>query len=379
MTCQHALLAPAIILAVAPAAVADPGSLLAELVTYEQVRRVIPTDAAERFAAAVDATPQQRAAAADLVAAAREDLARVVNAHLRTVRDDPTLAQIQQSEARVLVEAGEVERRLRDDLASLLPSERADRMAAFERALRRTLLRGRDSLPLAFDVFEFLARQGIDTRSDKALAEALEALEIQQDAALIRERRGYLAYISVVRMGYDGSPETAKRNADAQRELFVSGSGLRQAQSRLIQRLISSLDDERADRLAVEIVGRSGAGYDATCTQPRRYPVLAEVQALALNPEQKAAVRTLIEDAEREVRALCRRCVVDQAAFELMDNKAREKVPTAPTNVFFGKAAELRARVSAAALALLTPAQRSVYDASPVIDASDTSRVEPEP
>lgn len=379
MTRQHALLTPAIIFTLAPAAVADSGPLLAELVTYEQVRRVIPADVAERFAAAVDATPQQRAAAADLVAAAREDLARVVNTHLRTVRDDPTLAQIQESEARVLVEAGQVERRLRDDLASLLSPERADRAAAFERALRRTLLRGRDTLPLAFDVFEFLARQGIDTRSDKALAEALQALEIQQDAALIRERRGYLAYIRVVRMGYDASPESAKRNADAQRELYASDAGLRQAQSRLIQRLMSSLDDERADRLAVEIVGRSGAGYDATCTQPRRYPVLAEVQALALNPEQKAAVRTLIEDAEKEVRALCRRCVTDQAAFELMDNKAREKVPTAPTNVFFGKAVELRARVSAAALALLTPAQRSVYDASPVVDPADSSRVEPEP
>jgi hypothetical protein len=60
-----------------------------------------------------------------------------------------------------------------------------------------------------------------------------------------------------------------------------------------------------------------------------------------------------------------------------MVEKDRRSVPTAPSNVFWDKASAVRKTVSAEVLGLLTTRQRAEYDASPVIDPSKASGLNP--
>lgn len=373
------MLALALAIALCPAARAQTGPLIAELVEYEDVRRVIPADTAERLARVVALTPVQSDTATDLVSAARNDLARVVNRHLRTVRDDPTYEQIRESEQRVVQDAAEVERRLLTDLLELLTPDQAAAFPRFERSHRRTLLAGRSGLPLPMDIFAYLRQNKIDFASDAQLSGMLDRFDIDQDAAFVRERRALIAYYRSVRLGFDGSPESKKRDRDTQNEFFASTAKLRQVQSAFIQKLIVALPVEQGDALVLEIMQRNAEGFDASSARPDQAPVVREIRAMDLLPEQKARLQSVVANAWRDMLILARRCVIDQAAYELMDNEARSKVPTAPTNVFWGKASDLRKIVARELLAMLTPEQRSNYDASPVLDPSETSRVKDEP
>ena len=82
---------------VLPAQARQSGPLIADLVEYGEVRGVIPATTAETFGRAVLASSEQKAAAELLVDGARTEVARIVNRHRRTVRDDPTLQQILES------------------------------------------------------------------------------------------------------------------------------------------------------------------------------------------------------------------------------------------------------------------------------------------
>jgi hypothetical protein len=361
------------------AAAADGGALIAEMVTYSDVRRVIPSDTAERFEKLVKATDDQKRATLDLIAASRADLARVVNRHLRAVRDDVTLEEMRSSEAEVLRAAAKVERAMLDDLKETLAPEQTESFARFERSHRRTLLKGRTSLALSFDVAEFLRGKGADITGDNEVASVLSTFDVEQDAALVRERKAVLAYYDNVRRGIDGTPESAKRDRDAQNAMFLAGANLRRVQSTVLTKLVGVLPSELGDQLVREVMRTRAQGFDRTAASPDQYPVVREVLTLTLREEQRSQVKAIVNDAERQMIELCRKAVIDQATFELADNQTRQRYPTAPTNEFWGKASELRKKVSREVLELLTAEQRSVYDASAVLEPSESSRVEEEP
>lgn len=361
------------------AALAQGGPLIAELVTYSEVRRVIPADTSERFDLWVRPTEDQKRAARDLIAASRAELAGVINRHLRTVRDDATLAELQASEKEVLLGSAKVERSMLDDLHEILTPEQAAGFTRFERSHRRTLLKGKVVAVLAFDVAEFLVRKGQDVLGDNPVASVITRLDVEEDAAIVRERRAVMAYFENVRRGYDGSPESQKRDRDTQKELRAADLELRRVQSAALLKLVSILPSEVGDALVLEVMRIRSKDFDRTAASPEQYPVVREVRALALSEEQRAQVKSILGEAERQVLDIARRAVVDQATFELADDQTQRKYPTAPSNVFWGKASELRKQVSRDVLGLLTPEQRRAYDASTVLDPSDTSRVNDEP
>lgn len=355
------------------------GPLIAELITYPEVRRVIPADTAERFERWVNPNQEQRRAARDLIQASRAELAGVINRHLRTVRDDATLEELLASEKEVLRSSAKVERSMLEDLRETLTPEQAGGFARFERSHRRTLLRGKAVAVLAFDVAEFLVRKGQDVLGDNPVASVITRLDVEEDAAIVRERRAVLAYFENVRRGYDGSPESQARDRDTQKELRAADVELRRVQSAALLKLVGILPGEVGDALVLEVMRTRSKDFDRTAASPQQYPVVREVLALSLSEEQRARVKSILREADRQVLEIARRAVIDQATFELADDQAQRKYPTAPTNVFWGKASELRKQVSRDVLGLLTPEQRRAYDASTVLDPSDTSRVEDEP
>jgi hypothetical protein len=306
-------------------------------------------------------------------------LARAVNTHLRTVRDDANLEEMISSEREVLQRAAEVERRMLADLQAILQPEQVGEFESFLCAHRRTLLKVSAGLPLPFDLREFLVGRGLDRASSPEVFELLSRFEIEQDAAIVRDRLAVLGYFASVRAGFDGTPESKERDRAAQAEMFASRAELQRVQARALLKLVGSLEDEMNDAFVLEVIARTTESYDPTLAVPELYPVVREVLALDLTGSQREQIKTLIDQSTRELLGLARTRVVQQAEYVLKDAAARNSVPTAPNNVFLGEAVELRRRVSKQVLDALTPQQRNLYDASPVLNPSDSSRVDDEP
>lgn len=358
------------------AAVATPtGPLIAELVQYSDVRLTIPLATDRTFSRAVSATPDQQAAAQNLLQGARTELSRIINRHLRAVRDDATLLVMQQSEAQVLQDAAAIERQLLTDLEATLTDEQQARFPIFERAHRRTLLRLAPPQPMPIDLWEFFATLDMDPASQPDLAPLLERFDVESDAALVRQRRALLAYYANVRLGFDGSPESRERNDKAQREFFAANANLTRTHARIVEPLIAALAPSAADRLVMAIIAGSVKNFDANLTDPARYPVLREILALDPPGPQRQQVEAIITRATAQALALARQSVIEQARFELLDNERRTDGRTAPINLYLEEASKLRKSSSEEALALLTPQQRRDYDASPVLDPSSTSDI----
>lgn len=351
------------------------GPLIAELVEYGDVRQVIPATTAAAFTRTVQATPEQQAAAATLLQGARTELNRVVNRHLRTVRDDPTFAEILQSEKQVLQDAAAVERQVLADLAAVLTPEQEGRFVAFERAHRRSLLRLTGPQTMQLDLWEFFASVSFDPASDPNVTALLERFDVDSDTALVRQRRATLAYFDNVRKGFDGTPESRERDRLAQREFFAANATLSRTHAAIVEPMINALPPAIADKLAFAIVSRALRDYDANLVEPSRFPVVREVLALDLSPEQRRQVQTVLDRATAEALSLARRCAIEEARFELLDNERRTDGRTAPLNLYLEDAGKLRKRTSEEVLALLTPQQMRDYDASDVIDPSPTSAV----
>ena len=111
--------------------VSGAGPLLAEVLELRSIRSIIRGDEAKEFAYFTGASAAQREAAEQLVDAARTELGRAVNRHLRSVRDDGlTLEALNASEARVIEAAQATERGLLADLRSLLNEPQ---VASFDR------------------------------------------------------------------------------------------------------------------------------------------------------------------------------------------------------------------------------------------------------
>lgn len=355
---------------------AEPtGPLIAELVEYSDVRQVIPATTAAAFTRTVQATPEQQAAAATLLQGARTELNRVVNRHLRTVRDDPTFSEIQRSEQQVLQDAAAVERQVLADLAAVLTPEQEGRFAAFERAHRRSLLRIAGPQPLPLDLWEFLASVSFDPSSDPNVSALLERFDVDSDAALVRQRRAMLAYFDNVRKGFDGTPESRERDRLAQREFFAANANLTRTHAAIVEPIINALPPAIADRLVLAIITRAIKDFDTNLVDPARFPVVREVLALDLQQQQREEVEVIVARASTDALALVRKGVIEQARFELLDNERRTDGRTSPLNLYLEDASKLRKTTSEAVLALLTPQQRRDYDASDVIDPSSTSTV----
>lgn len=360
-------------------AAANPvGPLIAELVEYPDVRLAIPAETDATFRRAVSASPDQAAAAATLLQGARTELARIVNRHLRAVRDDPTFEEIKRSEAQVVQDAATVERELLTDLGATLTEAQQPRFAAFERAHRRSLLRLNPPQPMPIDLWKFFASIGFDPASDTNVAVLLERFDLDSDAALVRQRRAMLAYFDNVRRGADGTPEAQERDRRAQREYFAANANLDRVHAGIVEPLLDALPGDVAEKLVVALLSRALESYDANLVEPARYPVIREVLALGLPAEKKQRVQKIVERATTQARALARTSVVEQARFVLLDDARRTDGRTSPINLYLGEAGKLRKSTSEEALALLTPEERRNYDASEVLDPSPSSAVKDE-
>lgn len=354
------------------------GPLIAELVDYPDVRAVVPASTAEVFARVVVADAAQREAAASLVSGARTELSRVINRHLRTVRDDPTLEEMKQSEAKVLKDAGEVERALLEDLYALLTTEQQGLFEAFERAHRRSLLALRAPQPLPVNVWEFFAARGFDARADARVAGILERFDKESDAALVRQRTAERAYIEGTRRVSDGSDETRARERATLNAFLIANAEIARVHAAVVEPLLGALPPEVADALTLEIVGRAIRDFDRNLASPERYPVVREVLALEITAEQRGRVASIVDAAKAEALKLAREAAVEEARFVLLDDERRTDGRTSPLNLYLEKASDLRVRVSGEALAVLTPEQRLAYDASEVLEPSTSSVVNDE-
>ncbi|MBY0262058.1 MAG: hypothetical protein K2Q20_06920, partial [Phycisphaerales bacterium] len=233
-----------VLFAVTHAALARTGPLIAELVDYERVRSVVPRSTLDAFVDTCSPAPEQRAAAADLIAAAREDLARAVNRHLRTVRDDSTFDQVTASEARVVEQAAQIERRLLEDLRAIVTGDDAEeRFASFERAHRRSLLSGASRLKLPANIRSVVAKAGLDAEAAREVTALLDRLDVETDTALVREVRAMRAYAIAVRAPYDASPEAEKRLRSASRESDEASNALEKLLTGAIDPVLSRLPE----------------------------------------------------------------------------------------------------------------------------------------
>lgn len=354
------------------------GPLIADLVDYQEIRAAIPASTLDTFVRTVRPTPDQQSAAAALISGARADLARAVNRHLRTVRDDPTLVQIQQSESEVVAEVAGVERRLLSDLRSVLTPEQEDPYARFERAHRRSLLRQVNMLPLPVDLWRFFEANAFDPTKDDSLVALLDKLDRDSDAALVRERKALKAYYANVRLGFDGSEAANERDRAARREMRLAYDALSRVLAAAVEPLLSTLPPAVADKLVVAIMTRASESFDPKVADPDRFPVTREVLALNLTPEQRTRAAALIDAAKAEALALSRSTVIEWARYTLRDAEAQAQVRTTPTNLYWERASAIRVRLSNELLALLTVQQRADYDASDVLDPSSSSRVSDE-
>ncbi len=359
------------------------GPLIAELVDYGDVRATVPASTEATFARVLSPSAEQRQAAAVVIDAARTELARVVNRHLRAVRDDPTFEQIRASEQQVLIDAGGVERQLLSDLRSLLTPEQDERYEAFERAHRRSLLPKVKPQGMPVDVWAFLDANGLgpsklSASENEPLERLLESFDRESDTAIVRSQRALMAYYANIRAGVDGSDEAIERDRRAKKELYASRANMDRVHASVVEPLLAALPKELADRLVLEAVAVSTRDFFPNLTMPERYPVVREVLGLELTPEQQTMVQARLAEVRAEALALARECVVEQARYVLLDNERRQERETSPANIYLGKASELRKALSEEVLAMLTPEQRQAYDASEVLDPSSTSEVKDE-
>ncbi|MFZ4576486.1 MAG: hypothetical protein ACOYN0_19035 [Phycisphaerales bacterium] len=356
----------------------QPGTLIAELVEYGDVRAVVPATTAETFRRAINPTPEQMSAVTLLVDGARTQVARIINRHQRTVRDDPTLEQMRESEAKVVKDAGVVERQLLADLLAILTPEQQTLFPKFERAHRRALLLRAAPQPMPLDLWTFFATNRFDPEAKEELRDLLGKFDRDSDAALVRQRRALLAYYANVRLGYDGSDEARQRERNALNELLSANQNQERVAAAIVEPLIGSLPAELADKLVFQIITRAIGAFDKNLSDPDRYPVVREVLKIELTPEQRSSLQSILSAAKSEALERARSTAIEQARYVLLDDKTRTDGRTSPLNLFLGAASAQRVRVSNEALSLLTPQQRLDYDASAVIDPSTTSTVEDE-
>jgi len=358
-----------------PAQAKQSGPLIGDLVEYGEVRGVIPATTAETFGRTVLASQEQTAAAELLVDGARTEVARVVNRHLRTVRDDPTLQQILESESKVVVNARAVEQKLLGDLMEILTPEQRPLFAKFERAHRRSLLRRSAPQPMPVDLWRFYAANKFDPSKDEVVGALLERFDRESDAALVRQRQALKAYFANVRLGVDGTDEAMARDRKAQNEFLAANANLDRVFASVVEPLIAAQPPELTDKLVLEIIELSTAEYDRNLSNPDRYPIVREVLTLDLTPAQRSTIRSIIDSAKADALAQARSTAIEQARHVLLDDKTRTDGRTSPLNLYLETASKMRVRVSNEVLALLTPAQRQAYDASEVIAPSSTSTV----
>ncbi len=354
-------------------ATAQSGPLLAELVELRRIRGIIPADSAREFAVLAGATPDQAAAAKSLVEAARLDLSRAVNRHLRMIRDEqPSSERIDASERRVVESAAEVERRMLTDLRSVLDDAQAGGMERFERSHRRALYATFDFLPLPLDLVRYLRAAGVDTGASPELAEVMLRYETEGDRLLIAYARAVKAYREFSREPYDASPEMRERSGRTLGEQTRASEALTRFQSQVLERVLPLIPQDVQDRLVFATLATELSMLGRTL-KPANTPVVREALSLNLDAEPRARIEALAAATERRLLDRARRFAGEQAAFERLSPEARQSarsVNDTPKNRFYADITSIQRELNASVLALLTPEQRSAYDALPVRDRS---------
>lgn len=361
------------------ASVAYGGPCIAELVERENIRQAISPETVDDFVWAVEATPEQASLARVLVEGARTELARVINRHLRQSRAGCTLEELLASEANVVTGARKIEEQLLSDLRSLLTQTQAGQFEKFERARRRVLIPSEDWGPLSFDVIKLLRKAGVDAAADPELSAALQRFDIEGDKALVARLEAKREYFKVVREPYDGSPESQARQNGARRRWESTQQEHLRLQAQILQIILPRLSEQLQNQIVRASLPEKRLGFFGSAINPDQRPIVREVRRLKLTPAQQERVNTLVTEAEREVLALARKYIQENAAYVLGSEEFRQKQRTTPANAFLGDISTIEKKLDTEVLAVLTVQQRGDYDASPVIEPTTTSPINDEP
>ncbi len=358
---------------------AHEGPLLSDLlIPGYQLRSTIPESLSSVFKEFVSDDQQVVEAASNLISAARVEVEVITNRYARAVREhgqgEQALADRQIAESATRA----VERRLRDDLRSLAPTDDPAASPAFERAWRRQLLRGMQ-LGLPFEPRRILRQHGVDPLLDP-YASIIDQYEREFDrigcAHAVSVRRMYAANEAAQKSPSESSRTESIEATQAHVDHWVTFTEFMRLQT---LRMIDAFP-EPASRQILEL----------TATRLKKWylsgslltlPALEEVKALDLDPAQRQAVEQIERDAHRRI---------DDAS--LSATRAFLRTPTQkydqqnshtwvnPFTQVIEVAKNVRLRAGADALALLTPKQRDAYDRAPVrdgpyvIDVADPDR-----
>ncbi|MBX9737157.1 MAG: hypothetical protein K2X32_09550, partial [Phycisphaerales bacterium] len=229
------------------------------------------------------------------------------------------------------------------------------------------------------DLLAWFRKNGVDPGNDPEVAAALERYDIEGDQLIIKRVEATRDYFRLMRGDFDGSPEAQAIRNKARIRFDIARTALDRFQATIIQTILPRLPEPAQDRLVRACFPEKQLAFFGSSTEPGKRPVVREVRRMKLTPAQTASVDALVATAERAVLDLARRCVLDNATYTLASEEFRQKQRTAPLNVFLQDLGIIEKKLDADVLALLTEQQRSEYDASPVIDPSETSRIKDEP
>ncbi len=356
------------------------GPLISELVELEDLRRAIASDTATDFERSIKLSGPQAESSRLLIEGARTELERVINRHLRQTRAGCTYEELKASEVNVVDSARKIERQLLEDLRSLLNPDQTEGFDRFQRAARRRALVDFENwTPIPFDLVTWFRKSGIDPAADPELRSALDQYDVEGDKALVERAEAQREYFTMSRGTFDGSPEATAAQAKVRRRFDAARAGLERLQATIVRTVLQRLPQDAQDRFVRACLPYKQLVRFGSTLDPAKRPVVREVRSMKLTPEQRASVDQLVAKAERAVLDRARQCVLDNATYLLASDEYRQKNRTTPPNQFLEDAGKIEKKLDADVLALLTPRQRSEYDASPVIDPSDVSPIKPEP
>jgi hypothetical protein len=372
----------AVLMCLTPVAIAQP--LITELVGVERVRASVSAREAAEFARITGAGDVEKQAADELVTSARLEISRAINRHLRRVRDGDTL--VRESQIQLQREAAAVERELLSELSLLAGPDRAEGFERFQFARRRAaLLREANGCPVPIDLTSSLERMGIAINATPELKDAVLRNERDLDAALVARQQALMNYYTAVRAGYDqqGGPLSNARD-ETLRAWQISDAKLARAQVTGWRLVASALPPEALQKLALERVAAIFASID-TAIEMSVYgpdiggtPIYREVMALgSLTPEQRDQAAAALAEYEAEYQSRVKR-FLEAYDDDYFKPAAERKGSSNILNPFSGERDELRKKLNARVLGLLSPQQRTEYDESPVLFREGASPIDPE-
>jgi hypothetical protein len=235
------------------------------------------------------------------------------------------------------------------------------------------------------DLTSSLERMGIAINATPELKDAVLRNERDLDAALVARQQALMNYYTAVRAGYDqqGGPLSNARD-ETLRAWQISDAKLARAQVTGWRLVASALPPEALQKLALERVAAIFASID-TAIEMSVYgpdiggtPIYREVMALgSLTPEQRDQAAAALAEYEAEYQSRVKR-FLEAYDDDYFKPAAERKGSSNILNPISGERDELRKKLNARVLGLLSPQQRTEYDESPVLFREGASPIDPE-